>query len=80
MRAWGVPALLAAALFATPAQPQTTSDIPPPVRYQVDENGIDVARGEHLINVTDISIGPDGPGGMAYTRQLRRTSSPAGSV
>ncbi|HEX8642005.1 MAG TPA: hypothetical protein VF704_12740, partial [Allosphingosinicella sp.] len=65
-------ALVATLVAGSRADAQTTSDIPPPVRYLVDENGIDVARGEHLINVTDVSIGPEGPGGLAYTRQLRR--------
>jgi hypothetical protein len=68
----GWAALLLALLAPVPAAAQTTSDIPPPARYATDENGIDVARGEHLINVTDVSIGAEGRSGLSYTRQLRR--------
>jgi len=70
--AWA--ALLPAALvLAGPAAAQNVSDIPPPLRHQVDENGVDVARGEHLLNVADLGIGPPGQSGLAYVRQLRRT-------
>ncbi len=63
-------ALLATTCLTAPAAAQSESDLPPPERHQIDENGVDVARGRHSLSITDIAIGPDGPGGLAYVRQL----------
>ena len=61
-------------LTAQPAAAQT-ADTPPPLRLRVDENGVDLARAVHTLNVRDIAIGPEGRGGLAYVRQLGRSSS-----
>ncbi len=41
---------------------------PPPVRPQVDENGVDVVTGHLNIAVTDLSIGPADHTGLRFTR------------
>jgi len=56
------------ALAAAPALAQT-SDSPPPVRLQFDENGVDVARDYFQTYVTDVSIGPRS-GGLSYVRSF----------
>ena len=69
-------ALMTSTALTAPAMAQDTSDLPPPERHQIDANGVDVARGRQFLSITDIAIGPDGPGGLAYVRQLE---GPAGA-
>ncbi|HEX8309063.1 MAG TPA: hypothetical protein VF645_11675 [Allosphingosinicella sp.] len=62
---WGSIGALLPLLLATPA----LADVPaPPVRQTVDSNGVDVVRGTYNSNPTDITIGPAGLHGLAFTR------------
>ncbi len=58
--------LSAVALFPGIAHAQ---DPLPPVRSSIDEHGVDLLSGTLIVNVSDISIGPDDARGLAYTRQ-----------
>jgi RHS repeat-associated protein len=40
----------------------------PPEQVNTDANGVDTLKGEFLTYVTDLSIGPPGPGGLTFTR------------
>lgn len=40
----------------------------PPMRQQLDENGVDVARGTQINYLTELSIGPSDPGGLQLIR------------
>ena len=60
-------ALLASTCLSAPAIAQTT-DVPPPVRFQVDENSVDMARGTIAFASTDLSIGPNGSSGLTFRR------------
>lgn len=55
---------LSTPLFAQNAGTETV----PPVRQQLDENGVDVARGKQVTYSTELSIGPDDPGGLRLVR------------
>jgi RHS repeat-associated protein len=81
-RAAGLRALLATTalcgLAAAPAAAQTL-DTAPPVRSNFDENGVDVARGYFKTHSTDISIGPDGRGGLAFVRSFGSALAGGGS-
>jgi len=60
-------ALFLLSLVAAPAFAQ--SAVPaPPVRQQVDANGVDVIHGTFNVTTTDVAVGPAGPQGMAYVR------------
>jgi RHS repeat-associated protein len=62
---WTSLGALAGLLIAAPA----LADVPaPPVRHNVDSNGVDLVRGTYNTSPTDISIGPAGLHGLAYTR------------
>jgi RHS repeat-associated protein len=63
------------ALASAPAAAQSAGD-PPPARFQIDENSVDVARGTFKTFATDISIGPADRGGLSYIRGFG--SAPAG--
>jgi YD repeat-containing protein len=55
------------ALLLLPAH--ALADVPaPPVRDSVDSNGVDVVSGQFISNPTDLSIGPPGLHGLAYSR------------
>jgi YD repeat-containing protein len=48
---------------------QALADVPaPPIRENVDANGVDVVSGAFITNPTDVSIGPPGLHGLSYTR------------
>jgi RHS repeat-associated protein len=70
-RAAGFCALVAAITLCIPASAQTAADLPP-VRSAVDGNGVDLVGGSVNLDQTDVSIGPPGPGGLAYSRSHRR--------
>ena len=55
-------ALLASTALAAPAWAQTAEQ--PPQRQQLDENGVNPATGKQITYVTQLSIGPDGRGGL----------------
>jgi len=57
--------ILALITMATPALSQVP---PPPIRQNVDANGVDKANGSFNNSMTDVSIGPAGLHGLAYTR------------
>ncbi|HEX8238736.1 MAG TPA: RHS repeat-associated core domain-containing protein [Allosphingosinicella sp.] len=62
---WGSIATLAALVAAAPA----LADVPaPPVRQNVDVNGVDVVSGQFITNPTDVSVGPPGLHGLSFTR------------
>ncbi|MEA3052890.1 MAG: hypothetical protein QOG72_1793 [Sphingomonadales bacterium] len=62
---WGVIGALAALFLAARA----LADVPaPPVHQNVDSNGVDVVRGSYSTSPTDVSIGPEGLHGLAFTR------------
>ncbi|HYN46651.1 MAG TPA: RHS repeat domain-containing protein, partial [Allosphingosinicella sp.] len=63
-------ALLAAIALGAPALAQALPDVPPPSRYQVDENGVDVARGTMTGTRTDLAIGAAGRAGLAFLRRF----------
>ena len=75
-------ALLATTAFcglaAGPAAAQTL-DTAPPVRSSFDENGVDVARGYFRAEYTDLSIGPEGRGGLAFVRSFGSALAGGGS-
>ncbi|MEO7687967.1 MAG: RHS repeat-associated core domain-containing protein [Sphingomonas sp.] len=58
-------ALLSMAISA-PAQAQVQAEVPPVVT-QIDDNGIDLVSGKGVIVPLRISIGPGGPGSLAYS-------------
>lgn len=58
-----VPVMLAAGVAAA----QTTVSAPA-VRNTVDANGVDLVGGGYITSATDVSIGPSGPHGLAFTR------------
>jgi RHS repeat-associated protein len=61
--------LLATTALATPALAQNAgSETMPHSRQELDENGVNWATGEQVNYHTDVSIGPDGPGGLRYVR------------
>jgi RHS repeat-associated protein len=65
IRNWGLIGALLSLLAAAPA----LADVPaPPVRQTVDSNGVDVVRGTYVSNPTDVTIGPAGLHGLAFTR------------
>ncbi len=61
-------ALLASSCLALPAWAQSLEE-PAPVREMLDENGVDLTRGSFKARATEISIGPDGAGGLALVRE-----------
>jgi RHS repeat-associated protein len=62
-------ALLATTCLATPALAQNAgSETVPKSRQELDENGVNWATGNQVNYHTDVSIGPEGPGGLRYTR------------
>ncbi len=64
-RNWGFIGALLSLLAAAPA----LADVPaPPVRQTVDSNGVDVVRGTYNSSPTDVTIGPAGLHGLAFTR------------
>jgi RHS repeat-associated protein len=71
-------ALLAGTAITSPARAQT-SDTPPPARVQYDSNGVDLARGTFATRVTDVAIGPEGRGGLAYVRSFGQVAAGGGS-
>ena len=60
--------LLASCGCASIAAAQSYSIPEPPTRATTDANGVDLAKGEVAITETDLSIGPQGAGGLAHTR------------
>ena len=60
--------LLASCGCASIAAAQSYSIPEPPTRSTTDANGIDLAKGQFAITETDLSIGPQGAGGLAHTR------------
>src|SRR5438552_1938334 len=61
--------LLATTALAEPAQAQNAgSETMPTSRQELDENGVNPATGQQVNYHTDVSIGPDGPGGLRYVR------------
>jgi RHS repeat-associated protein len=54
-------------LTAAPAQAQTASIAPPPVRSAIDENGVDTTRGTFNISHSGLSIGAAYPQGLAHS-------------
>ncbi len=64
-RQWGTIGALVGLMLSA----QALADVPaPPVRENVDSNGVDVVSGKFVTNPTDISIGPPGLHGLSYTR------------
>jgi RHS repeat-associated protein len=63
-------ALLAGTCLTAPAAAQLPGSIPaPPVRQNIDDNGVDVLRGTFNTAQTPLTIGPDAENGFAYTVQ-----------
>ena len=61
-------AALAAFAIAAPAFAQGPGSVPPPpVRQAVDEQGVDVIRGEFNAGQPAVSIGPAYPHGLVYS-------------
>lgn len=60
--------LLATSGCASIAVAQSYSIPEPPMRSTTDANGVDLAKGQFAISETDLSIGPQGAGGLAHTR------------
>jgi RHS repeat-associated protein len=60
--------LLSTSCLAAPALAQSV-DEPAPVRERLDENGVDLTRGTFKLRTTQISIGPEGPGGLSLVRE-----------
>jgi hypothetical protein len=58
-------AIGAALLAAEPARSQSAVDVPP-VHPAVDENGVDVVTGNVVMSLASLSIGPGGPGSLAF--------------
>lgn len=67
-------ALLCTTAPASPALTQTIPDsnIPPPSRFRLDDNGVDLATGLFTGFATDVSVGASGDDGLAYVRQYGR--------
>ncbi|MEA3010834.1 MAG: hypothetical protein QOJ91_2526 [Sphingomonadales bacterium] len=64
-RNWRLIATLVGFLLST----QALADVPaPPIRQNVDANGVDVVSGQFNTNPTDVSVGPPGLHGLSYTR------------
>jgi RHS repeat-associated protein len=55
------------ALQSTPAAAQT-APVPPPIRNNIDENGVDLVTLGFNVSTTEVVIGVPGAGGMAYSR------------
>lgn len=53
---------------ATPSLAQAVLPGPPPVHYQVDARGVDLASGAFIHNVQELGIGQPGAGGLSYGR------------
>jgi RHS repeat-associated protein len=70
LRAAGLCALLATTALCTPAQ-AVTPVAAPPVAQSIDGNGVDMALGTFNVSAPDLSIGPAGPRGLIYSRELR---------
>lgn len=59
--------LLATSALTTPAHAQIAPGLTPPPAFQtVDENGIDLVRQKFVKTLASISIGPGGPGTLAF--------------
>lgn len=70
LRLFRVAALLLPMLCATQVLAQPPGSVPPPpVRSSLDENGVDVTRGEFTVSQRPVSIGPAYPHGLSYTMQ-----------
>jgi hypothetical protein len=62
-------ALLASTALVSPALAQDAgSETQPPQRLELDENGVNPAKGDQITYKTELSIGPDGPGGLHLVR------------
>jgi hypothetical protein len=60
--------LASTALCVTPARAQVAA---PPVQQSVDSNGVDMALGIYNFSAPSLSIGPSGPQGLVFSRELR---------
>lgn len=69
----GLTAALLASTCLTGAAWAQSEAAPPPVRSTIDGNGVDLVTGALRLAVRELSIGPDGPGGLAYTRYFTGT-------
>lgn len=70
-------ATAAAALACAAAGPQgaAAQDVKPPESYQpVDANGVNLATGSFSVSTTEISVGPAGAGGLAYSASYDSTA------
>ena len=62
-------ALLASTALVSPALAQNAgSETMPPQRQELDENGVNPATGQRVFYDTELSIGPDAPGGLRLVR------------
>lgn len=62
--------LISSVVAISPALAQSVGSIaPPPVRSNVDENGVDVVQRTYVTSQTDVSIGPAFPHGLSYSRE-----------
>ena len=71
-------ALLATTALALPALAQNAGgETQPSQRQELDENGVNPATGGQVAYVTDLSIGPSGPGGLRLVRGRGHGANPS---
>ena len=66
---WFLTTALVSLLPSAPSLAQMVPNLPPPSRYVLDQNGVNVATGKFTVQAEELSIGPEGPGGLQFARQ-----------